>query len=724
MICFDERTGIFHLQGKKTSYLIQKNEQNHLFHLYWGSRLTKRFPDYLLKEIKRASYLADTDHLKEYKLERLPQEYPAFGNSDLRKPAFQLTYQNGTAISDFRYASYEILTEKPRVKELPSLRASEESQTLVLHLVDDYQKVKMRLFYTLYEESDVITRHTELENFGDDRITIDQLNSACVELPSTDFELLHLSGRWACETGIQRTALSQLNYRIESLRGGSSHEHNPFISLVEKGTNETSGKIYSMNLVYSGNFEATVDVDQQEAVRMQIGINSATFGWNLEPETVFTTPEAVLVFSEHGLQELTHKYHACYQKHLLAPQFAQEERPVLVNSWEASYFDLKETELLKLAQSSKKLGVELFVLDDGWFGKRNDTSSSLGDWFVNKQKFPNGLSSFISKIKAIGLDFGIWVEPEMVSEDSELFRRHPEWCVAVPGRLKSYSRGQWVLDLANEDVQDYLIETMTTLLQTHPIDYVKWDWNRSITEAGSNALAPDQQKEFYHRYILGLYRIVGTLTEKFSKVLFENCAGGGGRNDPGMLYYMPQSWASDDTDAIERLGIQEGTSLIYPSITMGCHVSQVPNHQIGRVTPLQTRGIVAMQGNFGYELDLSKLSAVEQSAIKRQIEHYKEIRRTIQLGTLYRLCSPEKQNGKAWQYLHESQVVVSYVQVQARPNLASKRLKLVGLKAEDCYVLPNGDKRYGDELMAFGLAIVSVKEDYFSQQWVLEKVEE
>ncbi|MBO0452301.1 alpha-galactosidase [Candidatus Enterococcus murrayae] len=724
MIYFDEQTGIFHLQGRKTSYLIQKNQQNHLFHLFWGSRLAKRFPDYLLKEIKRASYLADTDHIKEYKLERLPQEYPAFGNSDLRKPAFQLSYKNGTNISDFRYDSHEILAGKPTLTGLPSLRDSKGCETLVIHLMDSVQKVKMRLFYTLYQEADVITRHTELENYGECDVEINQMNSACVELPTMDVELLHLSGRWAHEAGIQRTALSQLNYRIESLRGGSSHEHNPFIALVEKETNEQFGKAYSMNLVYSGNFEATVDVDQQEAVRMQIGINSTTFGWNLNPEATFVTPEAVLVFSDQGLQELSHKYHNIYQNHLLAPQFAQKERPIVVNSWEASYFDLKEENLLQLAQSSKDLGVEMFVLDDGWFGKRDDTSSSLGDWFVDQHKFPAGLSAFIEKIKKLGLAFGIWVEPEMISEDSELYRAHPDWCVEVPGRLKSYSRGQWVLDLANHEVQDYLIDTMSALFREYAIDYVKWDWNRSITEAGSNVLLAAQQKEFYHRYVLGLYRVVGTLTERFPAILFENCAGGGGRNDPGMLYYMPQSWASDDTDAIERLSIQEGTSLIYPPITMGCHVSQVPNHQIGRVTPLETRGIVAMQGNFGYEMDLSKLSPVERLKIKEQIAQYKKIRETVQLGKFYRLSTSEKSNAKAWQYSKDSQIVVSYVQVQARPNFASKRLRLVDLVSKGLYELPNGEKRYGDELMMFGLAIDPVKEDYFSQQWVLKKVED
>lgn len=724
MIYFDEQMGIFHLQGRKTSYLIQRNQQNHLFHLFWGSRLAKRFPDYLLKEIKRASYLADTDHIKEYKLERLPQEYPAFGNSDLRKPAFQLTYQNGTKISDFRYHSHEIYSGKPKLAELPSLRDSEECQTLVIHLIDAYQRLKMRLFYTLYEKSDAITRHTELENFGDSIVEIDQLNSACVELPTSNLELLHLSGAWAREVGIQRTPLSQLNYRIESLRGGSSHEHNPFIALLEKGTNETAGKVYSMNLVYSGNFEATVDVDQQEAVRMQIGINSATFGWNLKPQMTFVSPEAVLIFSDQGLQEISHKYHQLYQNHLLTPRFAKKERPIVVNSWEASYFDLKEQELVDLAQRSKELGVEMFVLDDGWFGQRNDTSSSLGDWFVDRKKFPEGLDAFIKKIKTIGLDFGLWVEPEMISEDSDLYRVHPDWCVEVPDRLKSYSRGQWVLDLVNPAVQNYLIETLTKLFQEQEIDYIKWDWNRSITEAGSNVLPAAQQKEFYHRYILGLYRVIEELTSRFPEILFENCAGGGGRNDPGMLYYMPQSWASDDTDAIERLSIQEGTSLIYPPITMGCHVSQVPNHQIGRMTSLQTRGVVAMQGNFGYELDLTKLSQAEQTEVKEQTTRFKDIRKTVQMGKMFRLSTLQGTNAKAWQFNDESQVVVSYVQVQAKPNLPSKRLKLVALDADSCYELPNGDHRFGDELMAFGLAIDTVKEDFFSQQWVLRKLEE
>lgn len=724
MITFDEATGIFHLQGKQTSYFMQKNEQNHLFHLYWGSRLAKRLPDYVLKEIKRASYIADTDHIKEYKLERLPQEYPAFGNSDLRKPAYQLTFQNGTQISDFRYVTHEIIQGKPALKGLPSLRESIDCETLKITLHDAYQQINLSLFYTLFEEADIITRHSELENVGDDPVEINQLNSACVELPTSDLDLLHLSGSWARETHIQRTPLSQLNYRVESTRGSSSHEHNPFIALMEKEATETNGDVYSMNLVYSGNFEATVDVEMQDAVRMQIGMNSTLFGWQLQPGKTFVSPEAVLVYSQHGLQELTHKYHQAYQNYLLPKKFAKKERPILVNSWEACYFDLKEEALLELAQSSKDLGVELFVLDDGWFGHRDDTSSSLGDWFVDSQKFPQGLEHFITQIKQIGLDFGIWVEPEMISEDSNLYRQHLDWCIEVPGRLKSYSRGQFVLDLANTEVQNYLIETLSELFQRYDIDYVKWDMNRSMTETGSNALTSSQQKEFYHRYMLGLYRVLAKVTEQFPDILFENCAGGGGRFDPGMMYYMPQTWTSDDTDAIERLAIQEGTSLIYPAISMGAHVSQVPNHQIGRVTPLNTRGVVAMQGNFGYEMDLSKIPLEEKLEIKAQIEQFKKIRSTVQLGTFYRLAVPVKDNAKAWLFLDEQQVVVSYVQIHAKPNSPSKRLKLTGLNPEGLYLLPNGEKRYGDELMAFGLAIDTVKQDFYSQQWILQKVED
>lgn len=723
MIYFDEATGIFHLQGKETSYFIQKNAQNHLFHLYWGSRLEKRFPDYLLKEIKRASYIADTDHIKEYKLERLPQEFPAFGNSDLRKPAYQLTFENGTKISDFRYVSHKILTEKPTLAGLPSLRASEDCETLVLTLVDDYQQLKMRLFYTIYFEADVISRHVELENFGTASVEINQLNSACVEIPTSDLDLLHLSGSWARETGIQRTPLSQLNYRIESLRGSSSHEHNPFIAVLDKTADETSGAVYSMNLIYSGNFEATVDVEMQDALRLQVGINSNTFAWDLKAGETFCAPEAVLVFSPNGLNNLSHKYHQLYQKHLLPPKFASQERPILVNSWEACYFDLKEKELLQLAQESKNLGVELFVLDDGWFGQRDDTSSSLGDWFVDRKKFPNGLQPFIQGVKDLGLAFGLWVEPEMISENSQLYQKNPDWCIEVPGRLKSYSRQQFVLDLTNFAVQDYLITTLTELLKNHAIDYIKWDMNRSITEAGSNFLTAGQQKEFYHRYMLGLYRILAAVTEKFPEVLFENCAGGGGRFDPGMLYYMPQTWTSDDTDAIERLKIQAGTGLIYPPITMGAHVSQVPNHQIGRVTPLKTRGVVAMQGNFGYELDLTKLTVEEKIEIQAQISTFKKIRGTVQLGQMDRLVTATPDNSQAWQFRDDKQIVVSYVQVRAQPNLASKRLKLMNLDPQQAYLIPDGSQRFGDELMALGLAVDVVKEDFYSQQWILKKVE-
>lgn len=720
-IKIDKDKRIFHLQTNTTSYLLQANEQGHLLHLYWGEKLETTFLDYYVSEIQRASYIADADGIPEYKLERLPVEYPSFGHPDLRSPAMTLKHRDGSRISDFRYVDYEVMKGHVAVSGQPCL-TDEKAETLVITLMDAYQKLTMKQYYTVFVESDVMTRKVELVNEGSETVLIEQLNSACVELPHMNYDLVHLSGKWARERHLHRAPLTQNRQTVATRRGQSSHEHDPFIALVTPETTETTGEVYAMRLVYSGDYSATVDVDMQEALRLQIGLNPEQFEWNLKAGQSFITPEAVLVYTNGGLGKMGQVFQNTAQKHVVRGNFQYKERPVLINSWEAFYFDLKEKELLEFAKEAKELGVELFVLDDGWFGKRDDDSSSLGDWFVDKRKFPNGLRPFRDQIKDLGLQFGLWVEPEMVSPDSELFRAHPDWALEVTGRLRSLSRKQYVLDLTNPEVRDYLVNTFINLFKEVGVDYVKWDFNRSLTEAGSNYLPEEQQGEVYHRYVLGLYEIVEKITSAFPDVLFENCAGGGGRFDLGMTYYMPQTWTSDDTDAIERLAIQQGTSYLYPNASMGCHVSASPNHQNGRVTSLKTRGIVAMQGNFGYELDITNLTEEEKTEIKEQIALYKEIRPTVQFGTFTHLPTIEQDNAYAWQHADDRLVVVGYTQILSKANSPSKRLRLAGLPKQGRYKQKGTDKvYYGDELMRVGLQVERVTHDFYAQQWILEK---
>lgn len=723
MITFNQKTGIFHLSAQNMSYVMQALPSGHLIHLHWGKKLKNAALDYVIDEIKRASYIADTDGIKEFKLERLPIEYPAYGNSDLRTPAFSLIHEDGSNLSDFRFISYEIVDNLLKPKSLPSL-IDEKGETLIITLFDKVKEIEMKQYYGLNSKTAALIRFVTVKNKSNKITKIEALNSACVHFEDTNKELLHFSGAWAREAHRQQNSLTQNSQVIESRRGQSGHEHQPFIALVDSLVTETTGSVHAMSLIYSGDFKASVTTEMHDALRLQIGLNDYQLSWNLLPNEEFEAPAAMLVYAENGLREMSQEFKTTYQNFLVRGKYKWQKRPILINSWEAFYFNLEEERLLKFAEESVNLGVELFVLDDGWFAKRDNATSSLGDWNTNYKKFPNGLGSFSQKIKALGLQFGLWVEPEMINPDSQLYQEHPDWVLGDCSRNLSLSREQYVLDLTNPEVRDYLVKTFIDIFNESAVDYVKWDFNRSLTEVGSDYLDASQQGEVFHRYILGLYDIVERITAAFPDVLFENCAGGGGRFDCGMTYYMPQTWTSDDTDAIERLLIQEGTSYLYPSASMGCHVSASPNHQNGRLTSLKTRGVVAMQGNFGYELDILKLSKEEKCEIKNQIALYKEIRQTVQFGELFNLSTAQKDNAKAWLYRSQdsNEVVVSYVQILSKANTPSKRLRLSGLQATADYLLVDtGEIRSGDELMAIGLAIDEVKEDFYSQMWRLKK---
>lgn len=725
-ISYEQTTKTFHLRTKRTSYILKVLESGHLCHLYWGKKINTNNLDYLIEKNLWGSFLANTDNIGTFQLEATTQEYPSYGTSDLRSPAIELQFEDGTTTTDLRYEGYNIYIGKTSLKGLPStyVENDNEATTLEIYLRDSLKNVKVILKYSVFEEFDAITKSVKIVNESEEEVNLLRALSANVDFKEDDFDFIHLSGAWARERHIVRTELRSGMQSIESRRGASSHAQNPFMALARKGSHEEHGDVYGFSLVYSGNFLAAVEVDMYNKSRAQIGINPFDFKWLLEKGEEFETPEVVLVYSPNGLRGMSHIYNDLYGKRLCRGKHRDKVRPILINNWEATYFDFNETNIKEIAKEASNLGIELFVLDDGWFGKRDDDKSSLGDWFVNEEKIKGGLGKLSREINDMGLQFGLWFEPEMVSPASELYKKHPDWCIHVPGRNRSTARDQLILDLSRDEVCDYIIKAVSEVLESASISYVKWDMNRNMTEIGSLGLLAKRQRETAHRYMLGLYRVLEEITTRFPDVLFESCSGGGGRFDPGMLYYMPQTWTSDDTDAIERLKIQFGTSLIYPSASMGCHVSAVPNHQVHRNTPLETRGVVAMAGNFGYELDITKLTGEEKEVIKDQVKLYKEIRKTVQFGDVFRLLSPFESNGVAWMNISKdkSEIVANYVKQYAEPNKWNKPLKLAGLEEEAKYEIIGEEIILGgDELMNVGLMIPELKGDYASKQWVLRK---
>ena len=726
-IVYNQDNNTFILNSNKTSYILKVLDSGHLAHLYWGRRLRSTNLDYVIRSRNWGSFLANTDNKENFMLESIPQEYPGYGATDLRSPALQLQFSDGTSATDFRYVSHKIYEGKNKLENLPATYTenNDEATTLEIVLKDTLKPVEIVLTYSVFKDFDAITRNVKVRNVGYEDVKILRVLSANVDFNDDDFDMIQLSGSWARERHFIRQPLRSGSQSIESRRGASSHAQNPFIALARKDTTEIKGDIYGFSFVYSGNFLANVEVDMFYNSRVQIGINPFDFSWLLKENEEFQSPESVLVYSPNGMTGMSHIYHNLYGKRLARGEHRDKIRPILINNWEATYFDFNETSIKNIAKEASNLGMELFVLDDGWFGKRNNDDCSLGDWFVNEEKIKGGLGKLSKEINDMGLQFGLWFEPEMVCPVSELYEKHPDWCIHIPGRIRSEARMQLILDLSRDDVCDYIIETLSKVLSSASISYVKWDMNRNMTEIGSAKLPPERQRELPHRYMLGLYRIMEELTTAFPHILFESCSGGGGRFDPGMLYYMPQTWTSDNTDAIERLKIQYGTSLVYPNVSMGCHVSAVPNHQVHRMTPLNTRGVVAMSGNFGYELDITKLSDEEKEMIKEQIKNYKEIRETIQFGDYYRLSSPFEDNDVAWMFVSKDkkEVVVSFVRQSALPHPKFESLKLVGLEEDASYEVVGENKVFGgDELMYVGLNVPQLVGDYAAKMWVLRKV--
>ncbi|OIJ12061.1 alpha-galactosidase [Anaerobacillus alkalilacustris] len=724
-INFDTQTKTFHLTAKNTSYIMKVLGEGYLVHQYWGKKIKEYNHANKVRFLDRgfsANPAPATD--RTFSLDTLPQEYPGYGNTDFRSPAYQIQLKNGSTVTDLRYVSHNIIKGKPKLEGLPAtyVASDDEADTLEIVLEDQLIGLKVVLAYTTFHNYDVITRSVRLENGGDQDLKLLKVSSMNVDFQDSEYDLITLYGAHVRERHIERTRLRNGVQSIESRRGTSSHQQNPFMALVRKETNEDYGDAYGFNFVYSGNFLASVEVDQIFTSRVTVGINPFDFSWLLEPGQSFQAPEVVMVYSSNGLGDMSRTFHKLYRECLCRGEFKEKERPILINNWEATYFDFNEEKIKDIAKKGKDLGMELFVLDDGWFGKRDDDHTSLGDWFVDKNKLPNGLESLASDITKTNMEFGLWFEPEMVSEKSELFKKHPDWCIHVPNRKLSEGRNQLILDFSRKEVCDEIVAMMTEILSNAPITYVKWDMNRHMTEAGSAALPPERQREVAHRFMLGVYQVMEELITKFPHILFESCSGGGGRFDPGMLYYMPQTWTSDNTDAISRLKIQYGTSLVYPISSMASHVSAVPNHQVQRITSLDIRGHVAMSGNLGYELDLTKLTEEEQEIVKDQVNLYKEIRPVIQYGDFYRITSPFEGNETAWTFVSDdkNKAVFAHFKVLDEANMPFITVKLKGLDPNKKYtVVELGESYFGDELMNVGINIPYRQGDFQSVMWRL-----
>lgn len=725
-ITYNKTTKVFHLQTQNSSYIFQVYKNGYLANLYWGRKIKKVNHEELLAVRARCSFSANPDpNDLVLTLDTLPQEYPSYGNTDLRSPAYSVQLENGTTITDLRYESHRIIKGKPSLEGLPAtyVEKDSEAETLEITLIDSLIGLKAILSYTAYKNYDAITRNVRFINEGTTKLKLLCGLSMSVDFNNCNYDFMHLYGSWARERHIERRPLFKGTQSIESRRGASGHEHNPFIALLSKDATEDYGDVYGFSLVYSGNFLAQAEVDQYGTTRVSLGINPFDFTWALNENESFQTPEVVMVYSSNGLGDMSRTYHKLYRQRLCRCKFRDKTRPILVNNWEATYFKFNTEKIEDIAKVGKELGIELFVLDDGWFGKRNNDDSSLGDWSVNKQKLPNGLNDLANRVNNIGLQFGLWFEPEMVSPNSDLYRAHPDWCLHVPNRSRSEGRNQLILDLSRKDVCDYIIKSISDILINVNISYVKWDMNRNMTEIGSQLLPIERQRETSHRYMLGLYRVMDEITSRFPNILFESCSGGGGRFDPGMLFYMPQTWTSDDTDAVERLKIQYGTSIVYPISTMGAHVSAIPNHQVHRNTSLKMRGDVAMSGNLGYELDLTKFTDAEKEEVRNQVLQYKELRELIQFGEMYRLLSPFEGNEAAWMFVSEdkTEALVSYFRVLSLPNGPLQRLKLKGLDLNKEYLISSKNGHYGgDELMYAGLIIPDLQGDYQSVVWHLK----
>lgn len=717
----------FSIDNGRISYIFSVEKDKYLMNRYFGRHIGQYAGSACPFFFDRGFCSNPDPEDKSFSLDTLPREYPDMNQGDFRSPAYIIQTEDGCRVTRFYYKEYEIIKGKPALDGLPAVYAQQdEAETLCITLEDTCLCAQIKLYYTIFRDYDVICRHVELVNKGKQDIYIEHLMSMSFDFPGTDYDLLTLTGSHTYEKHIIRRPISGNSVVIESSRGCSSPQENPCVILMEKESAEAYGQVWGFNYVYSGDFQAVVQTGQYSSVRVQMGMNPRTFGWNLKKGEKFVSPETVMVYSDSGLCGMSETFHRLYRKHLCRGKYRDRVRPILLNSWEAFYFDIDEESCLSLAAQAADLGIELFVVDDGWFAGRNTDRAALGDWKEDPGKFPGGIADLARKIREMGMGFGIWFEPEMVSPDSDLYRTHPEWIIRNSQYSPVQSRNQYVLDLSNPPVCEYIFQSVADILLKTKAAYVKWDMNRHITDLGSAYLDSRSQRELSHRYMLGLYSVLERLNREFPDVLFEGCSSGGGRYDAGMLYYMPQTWASDNTDAVCRLQIQYGTSILFPPVTMGAHISDVPNHQVGRTTPLSTRYAAAMSGNLGYELDLRKMNKQDRAEVKKQIQSYKKIREVIQFGKFYRLRNPQNGNEAAWNFVSEDgkTVIYCYFRVLTDPLSVSLPVRLKGLEPDGIYKLEeNGVCFGGDELMYSGITSYPDKQDFSSHVYLFRKVE-
>ncbi len=705
-IIFDSEKKIFKLDTAESSYIFRIYDENYLVHLYYGAKI----PDYNLKSFEDrrmyASFSASNPHMltRDFSADVYPFEIGCNGCGDMRISSLQIRNSDGNASTDMRYVSHKIYAGKPALKGLPALYESEEGgcTTLEITTVDKVTGAEAVLLYTVFEKHSAMTRSVIIRNTSDKPFAIEKVMSFNLDMNSSDFDLLTLYGRHNNERNLERRPLAHGRQGIGSRRGSSSAQQNPFMALLRHGATEDHGDAYGFNLVYSCNHLCEIEVDYNESSRVMMGIDPSDFSWTLESGEEFYSPEAVLVYSAEGLGGMSRTFHRLYNNNLVRGPWKKAKRPLLINNWEGTYFDFDDDKLFDIAKWAKETGIEMLVMDDGWFGARCDDRRALGDWEVNEEKLRGGIGSLVSRIKGLGLKFGIWYEPEMISPDSDLFRAHPDWHIHVPNRESSQGRWQYVIDMSRQDVRDYLFDKMSEVLAHNDIDYVKWDFNRNITEAGSALLAKEKGSEFFHRFILGTYELMDRLLKAYPHLLLENCSGGGGRYDPGMMYFSPQIWCSDNTDALSRVDIQFGSSLCYPASVQGAHVSA------SRRSGYETKRNVAMWGSFGYELDPAKISEEARAEIKTQIADYHRYYDLIHYGDLYRIINPwDDPYRVAWEFVSEDKneamltVVIKFF-MEARNFF----IKLKGLDPDKYYkCLEDGEVYSGALLMNAGISL-------------------
>lgn len=724
-VIYDEKNGIFSLHTVNTTYQMKVDGQSYLLHLYYGQKLDAQM-DYMLTYFDRGfsgnPYGAGLD--RTYSLDALPQEFPVLGTGDYRNVAFKIKEENGCYDCDLHYKSHEIHDAKYSIPGLPSAHAK-QAQTLRIVLQDERLGIEVTLLYGVLEDCDVIARSVQIRNAGGSRVYLEKVSSACLDFLYGQYDIMTFYGRHAMERNVQRNSVYHGRQCIGSTRGSSSHQYNPFVILAQADAAENMGECYGAAFLYSGNFSAEVERDQYDQIRFVMGLSEDQFSYPLEANEEFYAPEVILSYSAQGLNRLSDNFHRCVREHICRGKYKNQVRPVLINSWEACYFDFDGDAIVELAKQAADLGIELVVMDDGWFGHRDDDNSSLGDWTVNEEKLGCSLRELSERVHEQGVQFGIWIEPEMVSEDSDLYRQHPQWALKIPGKAPVRARNQLVLDFSNAEVVRYMFEEISSVLKQGEINYVKWDMNRSLSDLYSEA-AMTQGKVMYD-YVLGVYSLLEQLTSEFPDILWEGCAGGGGRFDMGMLYYTPQIWCSDNTDAADRVRIQYGTSFGYPLSTMGAHVSAVPNHQTGRIINMDTRGVVAMTGAFGYELDLGKLTDEEKDVVREQVARYHRLAPLIQNGKYYRLNNPFVEEYGAWMVVDEEKekALLSVVLLNIHGSMPVIYVKPEGLEAAKDYRDTATGKVYsGAALMAYGLPISLALGDYQSYQILFEAVDE